>query len=269
MKTPLVMLRLGRRQSESIQFSPDDRLGVFGDALLDLQEVWEAFDHPRPRKPALVQAEPVPGPYAGWGTCLQLSPDGQRLFVNRDGDWYLWDLTDQQLHSGFRSVPGHLLAVSPEGRLVAVATSFERAVRLVDVESVEVLATLPHSNGLRALAFSPRRADAGHLLATMTEAPSKVRVWDVGSRTCVAEFKAFPGRAVGMCFHPSGRFLIVGGTDGQIRCYDTLTFRETERLDWQVGKLQGLAISPDGLTAAVVGQQRGVLIWDLDDLLPL
>jgi WD40 repeat protein len=279
---PSVIVRRAESSSWSgpIQFSPDDRLGVFGDHLLDLTPVWDAFARSKTTRlePAVI---PITDPEEEWVDALVLDPSGERVFVQWGEDLALWDLSTRQRRSLWRTSqhwrtgqPAHP-AVSPDGRLVAADTvtlgrdGFRYNVDLVDVERGKVLATLPHSNWLQTLAFSPRPSGGGHLLATATRAPSKVRLWDVASRTCVAEFKALPGSAVGMCFHPSGRFLLAAGRDGQIRCYDTLTFRETERLDWQLGKLQGLAISPDGLTAAVVGQQRGVLIWDLDDLLPM
>jgi hypothetical protein len=35
--------------------------------------------------------------------------------------------------------------------------------------------------------------------------------------------------------------------------------------NWKVGGLTALAVAPDGLTAAVAGSEKKIVVWDLDD----
>jgi WD40 repeat protein len=263
-KKPAVTLRQRLHIYEPIELTPDDRYGIFGGHLLDLAEVWEAFEA---RGTTRLEPRPVELPLSGDVRQVQFSPDGRRLFIGR---WTgLWDIVDFPFHpeSNRRLVSGGVLAVGPDGRTVALSGGTNAGlpcVKLVDLETREELATFVHSNHPQQIVFSPD----GRRLGTATMTPSKVRIWDVAGRECAAEFKAFRGAVAGLAFHPSGRFLIAAGRSGEIRCYDTLTNREAGRFQWEIGELRGLALSPDGLTAAVVGSDRGVLIWDLDDLLP-
>jgi WD40 repeat protein len=65
-------------------------------------------------------------------------------------------------------------------------------------------------------------------------------------------------------FTADGRHLLTVGNDKTVRVLETTTFREVHSYAWPIGKLQTIAISHDGLTAAIAGRNSKVIIWDLD-----
>jgi WD40 repeat protein len=65
-------------------------------------------------------------------------------------------------------------------------------------------------------------------------------------------------------YHPSGRYLFTSSNDGTVVVWDTATWKRVTRFSWDIGRLQSLAISPDG-TLAAAGSDRGkVVLWDVD-----
>jgi WD40 repeat protein len=67
-----------------------------------------------------------------------------------------------------------------------------------------------------------------------------------------------------LAFHPSGRCLAVTSNDGTVRFYDTTTWQLAETFTWNVGKMVGIAFSPDGALAAAGSDTGQIVIWDVD-----
>ncbi len=119
------------------------------------------------------------------------------------------------------------------------------------------VSTLPHTQGINAVAFSPE----GRLLATA--AVGTVRVWAPESGECVRKFKAVRGTVTALAWHPSGRFLGVCCPDGSVRFWDVGGGKELAAFDWGAGVTGHLAFSPDGSMAAA-GTADKVVVWDVD-----
>jgi WD40 repeat protein len=66
-------------------------------------------------------------------------------------------------------------------------------------------------------------------------------------------------------FTADGRRLLTAGDDWTVHIWDTGSWQRQEQFNWRIGPVRALAVAPDGMTAAVVGQNRpGPLIWDLE-----
>lgn len=74
----------------------------------------------------------------------------------------------------------------------------------------------------------------------------------------------FGKRVTGLAVHPDGRRVYATSEDGTVREFDALTLQELRAWGWKVGKLLGVAVAPDGLTAAVGSDTGRVVVWDLE-----
>jgi WD40 repeat protein len=117
---------------------------------------------------------------------------------------------------------------------------------------------LPHSVGVRALAWSPD----GQTLVTAPGTPA--HVWDLATRTVQFRFGEIKHAIESLAFAPDNRTLVTGCLDSTVRLWDTRTGLERGRFDWLLGRVHAVAVAPDGMTAAAGGENGDVIIWDLD-----
>lgn len=66
-----------------------------------------------------------------------------------------------------------------------------------------------------------------------------------------------------MAFHPDGQLLTVDN-DRLVQIWDVNTLTVTRSVEWKIGKLYAVAVSPDGTRAAVGSHTGKVLVWDWD-----
>jgi WD40 repeat protein len=65
---------------------------------------------------------------------------------------------------------------------------------------------------------------------------------------------------------PIGGLLPLGGNAGEIRVWDTVTWKNTETLNEAAGPIVNLAFSPDGKLLASAGADDKIRIWDVSRL---
>jgi WD40 repeat protein/predicted Ser/Thr protein kinase len=195
----------------------------------------------------------------------------------RGWEWYYLDqwcrpeLTTLALPTVAES---HSIAVSPDGRLMAVgcALPFTRGTNdyppvpayLVSLTDGKVRHELAgHKRFVYAVAFRPD----GKCLATIGD-EGTLLVWDVVNgrkkRAILASAPVHPGFATtaGLCFSPDGSRLASANSDGFVRIWDPETGREMARL---AQKAQHLAWSPDGTRIALaLAGESGLEVrpWD-------
>jgi len=68
-----------------------------------------------------------------------------------------------------------------------------------------------------------------------------------------------------VAFHPSGRWLGVTSTDESVKLFDTATWQIARTYSWGIGKMVGIAFSPDGALAATGSDRGRIVIWDVDN----
>ena len=64
-----------------------------------------------------------------------------------------------------------------------------------------------------------------------------------------------------LVFSPDSQYVISGGSDRMIRCWDVNSGRETGQLDGHSDSVRGLAISKDGKKLASCGDDKIVVLW--------
>ena len=122
----------------------------------------------------------------------------------RGFEWrYLWQRTRSE---ELLTLPGsasssRVLAMSPDGRQVAVGGFEAGEIRLIDIPLRRVVATLPDTNAMMSVAYSPD----GSLLASGSG--SDVRLWDLRS---FREIRRLTNAIAPAVFSPDGRFLLTG-----------------------------------------------------------
>jgi WD40 repeat protein len=167
------------------------------------------------------------------------------------------------------------VAISPDGRLVAVGTHGTVGVQdragtltLWDAAGKRVATLAGNAGEVAILAFSP---DGTRLAAGGSD--GTVRVWDVGKRAEVAAIDHNGHRVTGLVFTPDGGSLVTGTAhpEGLVRRWDLKgkssfdLFRVADAPPLKANEYQtvdALALSPDGKTLAL-GVTPGLLLVDV------
>jgi WD40 repeat protein len=154
------------------------------------------------------------------------------------------------------------LSFSTDGRTLATGSD-DGVVRLWDIPSVEERVALRgHGNAVRSVAFSP---DGRRLVSSAQDA--LIILWDTDRGIPIRsllEGSANPVRIVGLS--PNGRDLAVGEIGSyptEVKVIDLGTGATRTRLTGHSDGVNAVAFSPDGLTLATAGMERGIKLWDL------
>jgi WD40 repeat protein/uncharacterized caspase-like protein len=196
----------------------------------------------------------------GAASAIAFSPDG-KLFAagmrnparaqtpNLPHTTRLWT-TDSwtEVAAGAMPVPGVVsaLAFSPDGRVLAIATSTTRdgylygELVLQDVSSGRELRRMPGVGTIDAVAFSPdgRRVLGGDHRGT-------VRLWDAATGNALGVSAEHSASISGIAFSPDGRMWASASRDGQIIMRDAVSSAEIVR--WVlIGEQDHLILTPEG-----------------------
>ena len=166
-----------------------------------------------------------------------------------------WTRTGLQAHS----VWPPLVAISPDGKTVAVAPSRGRRVWLFSGEDGNELRggrPIETQTELSALALGPNG-----LLATA--GGGMVRLWDLDSRTFLTELTPNQSFTWQMRFSPQGTLLAIAGL-GPVELWDPVAHALVAGLKTPE-QVNDLAFAPDGQTLAVVDRSGGTSLWTVTD----
>jgi WD40 repeat protein len=68
----------------------------------------------------------------------------------------------------------------------------------------------------------------------------------------------------GLAFTATGETLVSARSDGVICFWDVGSWQLRSEMNWQIGNVRTMVLAPDGMTAAVGGSNRSILVWDLE-----
>jgi WD40 repeat protein len=202
----------------------------------------------------------APGPQ-GNSSYVAVSPDGKLIVSasNRTDSVYIWDAASKRLIATLADPQRandsvNAIAVSPDGTMIAVAQA--NAVRIWNIATGRVVATITAAAGALGVAFSPD----GKTLAICN---GNVLLWDVSGRrvgaTLTTVNNSADGNALYAAFSPDGRTLAVSIYDNTdqnnnylapgIELWDVATRRVTANLKGGTGG-GPIAYSRDGRALA-------------------
>jgi len=175
----------------------------------------------------------------------------------------VWDVSDPARPKalpdprGGHSVVVNQIAISPDGRTLATASSDSRVLlwNLADPHHLTPVNQLMLGSVVNSVAFSPD----GQLLAT-GDTSGGVNVWNVRAparaRVITPTLRGHSGLVGTLAFSPDSRTVASGGADGVVRLW-----RLPSAL--AIGdEVLALAVAPDGRRAAVATGNR-VTLWDV------
>jgi WD40 repeat protein len=155
------------------------------------------------------------------------------------------------------------LAISPDGRHVAV-TTHHPAVILYDVETgEEVLVFRGHTSVVKNVTFSPdgRLAASGAGDIARSE-PGEVRVWEVATGRELFRLSGHTDPIYGVAFSPAGNRLASASQDHTVKLWDTHSGQEVLTLRAHKDTVRAVAYSPDGWCLATACADGTIHLWD-------
>jgi RNA polymerase sigma factor (sigma-70 family) len=207
--------------------------------------------------------------FAAPTSAAALAPDGMVVACGRwpDKTITLWDTATGK---PLRQLEGHEEAVaclvfSPDGKTLA-SSSHDKSVRLWEVATGQLLHRLQPGDGAASLEFAP---DGKALVAGTGQ--GVVHLWDLTTGKelwKIAPDSADLGqRAWGCCekvaFSPD-RKLVAAASAATILVVDAQTGQKRDILHCSsVGRILGLAFSPNGRMLASAGNGDGIVVWEM------
>ncbi|WP_271254809.1 NACHT and WD repeat domain-containing protein [Pseudanabaena sp. Chao 1811] len=153
--------------------------------------------------------------------------------------------------SGVRSV-----AFSPDGKTIA-SGSYDKSIKLWNLEGKELSTLTGHSNWVRSVAFSPD----GKTIASGSYDKS-IKLWNLEGK----ELRTLMGHSNGVlsvAFSPDGKTIVSGSSDNSIKLWN-LEGKELRTLTGHSNVVRSVAFSPDGKTIASGSYDKSIKLWNLE-----
>ena len=209
------------------------------------------------------------------------SPDSKTIVTgNQDGKVHFWDASTAALKNTFTGDKDGIIfniTYAPDGKTIAVVSSYNDRVLLRDAKTGKHKATLKHFGlidtiflllqnreyDIGPIAYSPD----GNTIVTggdyYTVEKGTVYLWDARTGTRKRVIFKGPGAVYTVVFSKDGkRIIATGDWNNKVRVWHAATGQELTptRADIPRSGAKGLLLSPDGTTTAQVSQDGTVLI---------
>ncbi|NLS93280.1 MAG: protein kinase [Planctomycetaceae bacterium] len=178
------------------------------------------------------------------------TPDSRSIAViDQDGEFRLFEIESGKLLSSFScDIPPDLLALSPAGRLVAVARWEQPLVQVVDLTTSQIVHRLDHPRGVYQICWD----DTGGRLAVAC-GDFCVHVWNLASGRQHRVLRGHFAEVISTSFHPHEDLIASRSWDGTVRLWNASTGRQL--LSFQGGS-RWLSFSQDGRSLISRGYDR-------------
>ncbi len=155
------------------------------------------------------------------------------------------------------------LAISRDGSLLATG-GFDGTSRVWDFKARTLITSFKKQfNPVRKIVFSP---DSSRVMTSAQKLadrlPDDVFVWDLTGTEEIRLETATPWRS-GAEFSPNGR-LIAAATGSNVVLFNAGNGTEITQLRGHTSAITTLAFDPDGARIAAAGEDRSILMWNLD-----
>lgn len=201
-----------------------------------------------------------------WRVCTAtLTPDGGTLVAGmHDGSVkFIAVGRDVPPEEGDRQHDGHVrsVAISPDGS--RMVTGGAECLMLWDLPERRCLQSVTDAETIKDLQYSP---DGKRIVGI--SGFDAVRIWDADSLDVLKTYR-HPARVVNVEFVGDGRCVLSADCTGNLRMRGLDVDGPEWDRDGMWPDIWGLAVSPDGRTAAIaVGTNHAICLVDLDDQLP-
>ncbi len=196
---------------------------------------------------------------------LIFTPDGKTLVSEGVDGIRIWETaTGKQIRRvGKGSVGGYSIAISPDGKLVAVLLPDSGGyVGLMELATGQIVRRFSKRQ-VHEIHFSPD----GKRLATLAY-PSEIDLWDLATGRALGTLKGHQDEVCSAAFSEDGRTLVSAGDDRTIRFWDVTTGKERQQIQTETG-VGRIALSPDGRVLASLGTIKHKVkpngIWRLNE----
>ncbi|MFO0897435.1 MAG: WD40 repeat domain-containing protein [Pirellulales bacterium] len=197
-----------------------------------------------------------------WSSAI--SPDGRMLASDSNEGIGLWDATTRRK---MRMIPGcHIIIGFTTDSRQLVARGFKdcRVWRL----AADEVATVPLAKFVHRLGDSWAAVHGSEPYAAFGQVDGTLEYWNLATMSPIASWKVHEGAVDTVAFSPDGQLIATSGPNGDVKLWDSKTYREVQRFTPRGKELRCLVFSPDGRLLAGsehMWDDPQVCIWDVHE----
>jgi WD40 repeat protein len=188
-------------------------------------------------------------------TAAGFDQEGKLVFAAGGTGVRIWRAATGDLIGHIRVPPVHLVAMSPNGKRIAVSSAGS-AVRSFAVPNGRKLHTFDQPGEVTRVVFDPR----GDLLAT-AGTNGTARIWDLRSGRLAHELVGHANDVLDVEFSPRGDTVVTTSSDGTARVWDTRSGNLVSDFVGHANYVLSAAYSPDGQEIVTTSIDRTARVW--------